>query len=296
MGYQHILNLYADQRILLFRECYALEKVHGTSASVSLRGDRVNLSPGGASAEAFRGCFDVPALEAALRATGHASLVIHGEAYGGKEQKQAWRYGPSLRFVAFDVRLGDEWLDVPTAEALCSRVGLEFVHYRRVPTDTDVLDAERYAPSEQARRNGVDGEQPREGVVLRPLVECVMGGERVIAKHKRDEERETATPRKVVDPATMQALADAEAIAVEWVTDTRLAHVIDHLRARGVVLGPRATGDVVAEMVDDVVRESLGEIVDSPQARKAIGTRAAKLFGAWCAAEKRRAKEVGHGD
>ncbi len=34
MGYLHIDNLYKNQTIRLFRECYALEKVHGTSAHV----------------------------------------------------------------------------------------------------------------------------------------------------------------------------------------------------------------------------------------------------------------------
>ncbi len=29
MGYMHIDNLYKDQTILMFRECYALEKIHG---------------------------------------------------------------------------------------------------------------------------------------------------------------------------------------------------------------------------------------------------------------------------
>lgn len=32
MGYLHIDNLYKNRDILLFRECWALEKVHGTSA------------------------------------------------------------------------------------------------------------------------------------------------------------------------------------------------------------------------------------------------------------------------
>lgn len=288
MGFMHISNLYADQRILLFRECFALEKVHGTSAHVALRDGNLRLSSGGAAAKAFEACFDTGALASALRSTGHESIIVYGEAYGGKEQAQAWRYGPSLRFVAFDVKLGDEWLPVPDADALCKRVGLEFVHYRRVPTDLDALDAERDAPSEQARRNGVEGDQHREGVVLRPVVECSMGGERVIAKHKRDDWRETATPRKVVDPAQLQVLHDAEAIALEWVTDTRMEHVVDHLRARGIVLGPTATKAVIDEMVADVVREGRLEIVDSPEARKAIGSRAARLFKAWQAKANRR--------
>lgn len=288
MGYLHISNLYADQRILLFRECFALEKVHGTSAHVAMRDGSLRLSSGGASAKAFEACFDTSALADSLRSTGHESIIVYGEAYGGKEQGQAWRYGPSLRFVAFDVKLGDEWLPVPDADALCKRVGLEFVHYRRVSTDLDALDAERDAPSEQARRNGVEGDKFREGVVLRPIVECSMGGERVIAKHKRDDWRETATPRKVVDPAQLQVLHDAEAIALEWVTDTRMEHVVDHLRARGVVLGPAATKAVIDEMIADVVREGKLEIVDSPEARKAIGSRAARLFKAWQTRTNRR--------
>ena len=35
MGYRHIDNLYKNQDILLFRECFALEKIHGTSANVA---------------------------------------------------------------------------------------------------------------------------------------------------------------------------------------------------------------------------------------------------------------------
>ena len=34
MGYLEIKNLYADARVLGFKEVYALEKIHGTSANV----------------------------------------------------------------------------------------------------------------------------------------------------------------------------------------------------------------------------------------------------------------------
>ena len=34
MAYRHIDNLYKNQDILLFKECYASEKIHGTSAHV----------------------------------------------------------------------------------------------------------------------------------------------------------------------------------------------------------------------------------------------------------------------
>ena len=37
MAYHHIDNLYRNQDVLLFKEVYALEKIHGTSAHVSFK-------------------------------------------------------------------------------------------------------------------------------------------------------------------------------------------------------------------------------------------------------------------
>lgn len=277
MGYLHVPNLYQDQRILAMRECYALEKVHGTSANVAWRDGHVWFSSGGENAVRFAAVFDEAALAAVFRDLGYGAVTVFGEAYGATNA-QAWRYGDTLRFVAFDVQADGRWLDVPAAETLAKRLGLRFVHYVRVPTDIATLDAERDAPSEEARRNGVDGVQPREGVVLRPVLELTdADGQRIIAKHKRDEERETATPRKVVDTALQAVLTEATAIAAEWVTVTRLEHVLDKL-PQG--LGIAGTKDVIAAMVADVVREAKGEIVDSKEARAAIGKRAAVLFHA----------------
>lgn len=275
MGYLHIPNLYKDQTVLLFRECWALEKIHGTSANVRWADDRVTFSSGGESHDRFAALFDEERLRSLFDAIGHLSVTVFGEAYGGKQQAQSWRYGKDLRFVAFDVRIGDVWLAVPQAADVVAKLGLEFVHCAKVSTDLPAIDAERDAPSEQARRNGVEGDQPREGVVLRPLIEVTTNnGERIIAKHKRDDERETRTPRKVADPAQQAVLTKATEIADEWVTPTRLAHVLDHLGNPGI----ERMRDVIAEMTADVLREGAGEIVDSREARAAIGRKTAELF------------------
>lgn len=278
MGYLHIDNLYKDQRILLFRECYALEKIHGTSAHVAWRDGHVQLSPGGEKRERFVALFDEPKLTEAFGSLGHEAVCVYGEAYGGSQQGQKWRYGEKLRFVAFDVQIGDLWLAVPQAHDVAMKLGIEFAHYAKVSTDLAALDAERDAPSEQARRNGIEGDQPREGVVLRPLLELKdNGGSRIISKHKRDEERETTTPRKVVDPALLQVLTRASEIADEWVTPTRLAHVLDKL---GPDIGIERMRDVITAMVEDVLREGAGEIADSREARTAIGKKTAEVFKA----------------
>jgi hypothetical protein len=110
MGYAKIQNLYRPeaQTVLLFRECYALEKIHGTSAHVAMAmgsGGGIGLlfHSGGEKHERFVGLFDSATLRERFAAMGHNSVVAYGEAYGGSQQKQAWRYGPQLKFVAFDV-------------------------------------------------------------------------------------------------------------------------------------------------------------------------------------------------
>jgi RNA ligase len=276
MGYMHIENLYRNQDILLFRECYAMEKIHGTSAHIGWRENRVFFSSGGASGPVFEALFNKEALVAGFAAIGNSKITIYGEAYGGSEQKQAWRYGKSLKFVAFEVQIDDVWLNVPVAAEIVKGLGLEFVHFVKVSTDLEALNAERDAPSVQAQRNGVEGVQPREGVVLRPLIELTMNdGSRVITKHKRDAERETNKPREVVDPAKLEVLTKANEIAEEWVTPTRLDHVLQKM-PQGI--GMEKTKEVIAAMVEDVLREAKGEIVDSKEARVAISKRTAELF------------------
>lgn len=276
MGYRHIENLYREQAILQFRQCYALEKIHGTSANIRWQDGQVWFSSGGEKAERFAALFDPIAMRENFEAIGHPHVTVYGEAYGGKQQGQSWRYGKELRFVAFEVQVGETWLNVRNAHDVVAKLGLEFVHYVIISTDLAAIDAERDAPSEQAKRNGVEGVHPREGVVLRPLDEYrKANGDRIIVKHKRDEERETKTPRKVVDPSQLEVLTKAQSIADEWVTPTRLGHVLQTI---GGDAGIERTPDVIKAMIEDVTREAAGEILDSKEARQAIGRKAAELF------------------
>ena len=139
------------------------------------------------------------------------------------------------------------------------------------------MDYHRDQPSAQAIRNGIFEPKIREGVVLRPIYEMQdHRGNRIITKHKRDEFRETKTPR-TVDPDKLAVLEAADAIAEEWVTDERFRHVFGMFAyLTDNPLG--STGGFVRAMVDDVVREGAGEIVDSKDARKAIGSKAAAMY------------------
>ena len=54
MAYLHIDNLYKNQEILMFKECYALEKIHGTSAHVGFKEGAIHFFSGGENHERFR--------------------------------------------------------------------------------------------------------------------------------------------------------------------------------------------------------------------------------------------------
>ena len=319
MSYLHINNLYKaeGQRILLFKECYALEKLHGTSAHIKFKTNPSNkaqwqlvLFSGGEKYNNFIALFDDDALMAkflTLSPEPDKEYTIYGEAYGGSQQGMSLTYGPKLKFGVFDVQIGESWLDVPNGEKFANDFGLEFVPWTKVSTDLAALDAERDAPSVQAIRNGVSMIVPegadfdcpagtkvepygkfgdrianprkREGVVLRPLIEVRLNnGDRVIAKHKGVEFQETATPRPVVDPSKMIVLDEANAIAEEWVVKERLLHVLDKIEGeRDMKLIPK----LLPAMQEDVRRESKGEVIWSDAVAKAIGKKAVELYKAY---------------
>ncbi|MEN7973769.1 MAG: RNA ligase family protein [Verrucomicrobiota bacterium] len=275
MGYLHIDNLYKDTRVLEFKNIYALEKIHGTSAHITWNGcGGIKFYAGGEKYERFVALFDVDELVARLPTT---TATVYGEAYGGKQQGMRKTYGDELRFVVFDVRIEGSWLSVPQAAAFAQELGLEFVDYALISSDLEVVHAHRDLDSTQAIRNGMGAGHKREGVVLRPPYEVTLNnGARLIAKHKRDDFRETRTPRHL-SATELKILVEARAIADEWVTPMRLQHILQKLPD---ATGIEHTGAVVRMMTEDILREAEGEIVVSRAARKAIGAATARLYKA----------------
>lgn len=291
MGYMHIDNLYKNTDILQFKKVYALEKIHGTSAHIKWLVTREDAADGihggsthwgltffsgGEKHDNFVKLFNELELRAKFHELGLDSVTIYGEAYGGKQQGMKDTYGPNLRFVAFDVLIGENWLSVPQAESLCKNLGIEFVDYALVDATVEELNLQRDRESIQAVRNGMGPGKLREGVVVRPPFEVkTNNGKRLIAKHKRDEFRETKTPRPV-DPEKLKILEDAKEIASEWVTEMRLSHVMDKLTPPATE--PQDTPRVIKAMLEDISREGCGEIGWTPEATKTIGNTTAVMF------------------
>jgi hypothetical protein len=252
-----------------------MEKIHGTSAHLLWKGGRVQYSSGGSKHEPFVKLFNDATLCAKFKELfDEQKVFVYGEAYGGKIMGMSATYGKELRFIVFEVKVGDSWLAVPQAKEVADSLELEFVWYVQIPTKLEAIDAERDAPSAQARRNGM-GDHKREGVVLRPLIELTKNNnERVIAKHKHDDYKETTTSRSL-SIEQLQVLSDAEAVASEWVTPMRMQHVLD---SEQFTMELSEIPRFNKAMLDDVYREAKGEIVESDAVRKAISKHAAVLF------------------
>lgn len=253
-----INNLYQDTYILTDcgPEIYAMEKLDGTSAHISWNSNELKFFGGCVKHEIFTALFNKEELIKKFSAAAEKlelPIIIYGEAYGGKIQKMAETYGPNLRFTAFDVKHGETWLDVPSADSLVKEFDLEFVDWERGPATIEWVNSKRDQDSTQAIRNGIGPGKIREGVMLRPLIEQEYRGNRVMAKHKRKEFSEHKNHREV-SAEKLKANADAQSVADDWVTEQRLfKHVLPNLNPPAIDL--KDTPRVIIALREDVKKK-----------------------------------------
>lgn len=284
MSYMHINNLYKAQEVLQQGPtCYALEKIHGTSANIAFKDGKVTFFSGGESHANFVALFDVESLTRLFtdKFFQGVEVIIYGEAYGGKQQHMSETYGKALKFVAFEANVEGKWLAVPEACFVARLLGLDFVDWSEIPTTIEAITAERDKPSVQSIKNGITEPKIREGVVLRPLIESVdHRGNRIMAKFKREEFSETHISKKEVDPSKFEAARAAKQLVAQWVTPMRLEHVIDRLIStrEDKEVSMEDTRTLIGLMVEDVTREGRGEIDVTPLISKEIGASTARLL------------------
>ena len=279
MGYAKIENLYRRPDAL---QCFALEKIEGSSANISFNGYDVNYFSGCAKHSDFMNLFMDANLKEVykqkfLSDTDEAGeffknkkMIIYGEVFGQKIQGMKATYGDKLRFLAFDVKLDDRWLNVPSAEFIVKEFGLDFVAYEQGPLTLEWLDEQRDRPS----RAAIYPDKPAEGIVIRPIQECyVNGNSRMILKHKRAEFRETKTQREV-DPNAAFFLFEKSKIVDEYATPARLNHVLQKTPYRE----PADIGKIIKAFQADLRVECAGEFEWTRQVVGAIGQRVAEML------------------
>jgi hypothetical protein len=150
-------------------------------------------------------------------------------------------------------------------------MGLKFVPYEMGPLTEEWLDAQRDAPS----KISLTDDAPKEGIVIRAIYENnYEDGYRFIYKHKNAGFRETNSVRSISSDEDVKLWADAEEVALEYVTPMRLSHVLQKTEYKGV----EDTGNVVRAMVNDVLVEEGHDIVWNKKVEKAIGKKTVELL------------------
>jgi hypothetical protein len=245
---------------------------------------RLTFHSGGETAESFAGLFDYGSLEQKLfqivtKNKWHG-IRVHGEAYGGKQQKMAHTYGPVLRFVVFDIKINDtRFLNIQESEKIARELNLDFVHYEIGPCIPEWFDQQTKKNSIQAIKNGMGEGKLQEGIIVRPLTETIdFNNRRVIYKHKNPEFWEIASARTL---GTKLVLMTAiKQIADDFVTKQRAEHVINHIisEREQKYIEFKDVGLFVDAMVQDIKREGDGEIKWSRDVEKEIKKRAGLLF------------------
>lgn len=278
MGYIKIPNLYKDKRILEFKRVYALEKIDGSWWSIKNKDGNFHITIRGIDRRLGLMAFsDIEGLQ--QRISQYNDIIIFGEGYGGKIQGMSETYGDEVRFVAFDVRIGEHKLSVPDAHEVCKQLEIDFVPYEMIDTDIESLDAARQKPSEQAVKNGISGNKMREGIILRPPFEVRLNnGGHLVAKYKNEKFRETRSPRKLTEQE-LKVLSEAQQVADEWVTLERLRHVASDLQLEPDI---EYISLFIDRMTKDIESESEGEIVWSKSVRKAISKKTAEMIKDLC--------------
>lgn len=301
MGYEHIEHLYKHPEFFKdFTQAYALEKIHGTSTWISFKNtaqisfeqnDTISINDfsltfhsGGEKSESFIALFDQEFLRKELfqiiTKNKWFEIRIHGEAYGGKQQKMAETYGSKLKFIVFDVKINGEcFLNITESENIAKELILDFVHYEIGPCDPKWFDQQTKMHSIQAIKNGMGEDKLREGIIVRPIIETVnFANKRIIYKHKNPEFWEIASDRPLGEKLVV--MNDVYQIANEWITKQRIEHVINH------IISEREKKEIelkdicllVKRIIDDVKREAEGEIEWSIGAEKEMKKRAGFMF------------------
>lgn len=106
-------------------------------------------------------------------------VCLYGEGYGAKIQKGGGNYSQTPKFVLFDVKIGDWYLQRKDVEDIATKLGIDIVPIVGQGTLTEAIELVRKGQKSQW------GDFIAEGLVVRPAVELkTRRGDRLITKIK----------------------------------------------------------------------------------------------------------------
>ncbi len=284
--YPHIENIEEVPHIFELSEVIVTEKVHGSAMRIGVTDGRVRI--GGRRLEftdirpdTREGlCFVQYVLATGLdkkvlsACAGH-DVIYYGEWHGSGSPKKNWpqvqkgiRYIDGNDFRIFDVKVDGKYIPQDEVAGWAAKIDLKTmpVLYRGQPDET-IFNSLIDTMSRVGAENGIsDPENTIEGIVIRPpTFVWDEKGNPVMAKYKIGKWAERASQKK---PGTTQRiprkneppLPGAVEFAKEFVTATRLEHILDECREAGIPIEKSSLGEVMKRMGQDVKREGAGAL------------------------------------
>ena len=127
--------------------------------------------------------FTISAMENVFGMTG-SRICLYGEGYGAGIQKGGGNYSPDQKFILFDVKIGDWWLQREDVQDIASKLNIEVVPIHGYFTLREMIDAffsERHIPP----KSKISETALTEGYVGTPVVPLfARNGDRIITKIK----------------------------------------------------------------------------------------------------------------
>lgn len=276
--YPHINNIEDVPEVLDLPEVIITEKVHGSSMRLGLVDGKLRyggrklefekISPESKDGQGFVSWALDTGLDKKMAETfaGH-DVTLYGEWHGSGTPKKGWPqiqkgilYIKGNDFRVFDIKYDGRYLPQDQLAEMAARVGLKTmpVLYKGKPGQ-EIFDSFIDTYSRLGRENGfTDPENTLEGIVIRPN-EFLWNDKRdtVMAKYKVGKwaERASAQTRPKTPKQPRVEIAGAKEFAEEFVTDTRLEHVLAELREANIPIDKSAMGEVMKRMGQDIKRE-----------------------------------------
>ena len=166
---------------------YKIE-VHGKTDSAQMRVDEVELLQNIGDQEKLVDCFTRITPEG-KPVYPESEIIIFGETYGKKMQKNGSRYDANkLKFICFDVKVGDIWLLRKDVEDVCTKLNIDIVPIIGYYTIDEAIDVVSKGLKSTIAD---DKELDMEGLVLRtPCGLLDRQGKRIITKIKTKDFRD----------------------------------------------------------------------------------------------------------
>lgn len=284
--YLHIENIDEVKEIFDLPEVIITEKVHGSGMRIGILGGVLHMGgrnleftdpkPNTKDGQGFVAWVFDTGLDKKMSEvfTGH-DIILYGEWHGSGTPKKGWpqiqkgiKYISGNDFRVFDIKLDGKYLSQDEVTKWADKVGLKTmpVLYRGKP-DAQIFNSLIDTMSRVGKENGIeDPENTIEGIVIRPP-EMQWNAQRnpIMAKYKVGKWAERASQKKhpYVPKQEKPVIPGAREFADEFVTTTRLEHILDQLREANLPIDLTSLGEVFKRMGQDIKREGASALTSA---------------------------------